>query len=125
MTIFAKGTREKLDSLPGAATHPPEAVSEVRSQLTNRAILVFTLFGTVAVAASLLRARDFGWQNLMYSHIAAYVLLALTAILHRRLSFRAAVLPPSDLVVRFGRRQPHGLGGSAEAVWHSLSPSAL
>jgi signal transduction histidine kinase/CheY-like chemotaxis protein len=62
------------------------SIAAVREQLISAVMLTAALFALPAVAASLLRAWDVGWQHTMFLHVTSFGLFLTVALLQRRLS---------------------------------------
>src|SRR5215212_6671824 len=71
--------------------NPIEAIAAMRNQAVNAILLAVSVVGLPALAASLYRAKDVGWQTFMLFQIGLYLLVVGAAVVHRRLAFRVRV----------------------------------
>lgn len=69
-----------------------ENVQSVRSRLVDTALVTCSLCAPPAVAASMLRAAEVGWHNIMALHVGAAFVLWATTVFRRRLTFCARVV---------------------------------
>ncbi|NQT87636.1 response regulator [bacterium] len=64
------------------------SIAAVRDQLISAVMLTAACFALPAVAASLFRAWNVGWENTMLLHAVAFMLFLATALLRKRLTIR-------------------------------------
>ncbi len=85
------------------------AISSVRERIMDSMIVAIGLLGIPALVASLLRAKDFGWNSEMFVHVAATAIFLLVAVARRRLPVRFRLLIPIVVLL--------GLGISDLLIW--------
>lgn len=74
-----------------AAGPEPEILNSIRDRLVNVGLFATALFSVVVIPITTLRAVDVGWQSFMFLSMGLFVLVALAAVFHRRLSFYTRV----------------------------------
>lgn len=97
--------------------NPDAAIAAVRNQVANAFLLAITLIGLPALATSLYRAKDVGWQPVMSFQIGLYLVVLGAIVLQRRLSFRVRAF--IVLGVFFS------LGVSSTFTWGLIGPGIL
>ena len=90
-----------------------QKTSIIRDQLITKVLFVIAVFALPILALSLYRARDVGWQNVMFLHVALVILILTTAVSHRLLSFRlrAFIIIGVFFTVGVGGLMTWGLSG--------------
>lgn len=78
------------------------AISSVRERIMDAVILAIGVLGIPALVASLLRAKDFGWNIEMTMHVAASAVLLVVALARRRLPGRIRLLIPIVVLLLLG-----------------------
>ena len=75
-----------VERLP-PGSDPVDHIAAIRDRLVNAVLVVLSLLGVPALAASLYRAGDIGWRPVMGLHVGLLVLFVATTIARRRLPF--------------------------------------
>jgi hypothetical protein len=96
---------------------PNEIITAVRNQEVDAILVALTVVGLPALATSLYRATDVGWQTVMFFQIGLYLLVVGAAGFRRRLSFRVRVL--------FVLAAFFSLGVSSVLTWGLIGPGIL
>jgi signal transduction histidine kinase/ActR/RegA family two-component response regulator len=91
----------------------PDLINEIRERQLTRGIRYLSVLGFFALIASLSRAFDVGWQNVMYLHITLYLVVLGTAIFNRSLPYltRAAIILILSFTVSLAGLISWGLAG--------------
>ena len=74
-------------------------LQEVLAKQLDRGLYSFAIIGFFALIGSLSRAIQLGWHNVMFLHIAVYVLFLLFISIRHRLSFRARSYTITSIVL--------------------------
>lgn len=77
-------------------------IQEMLARQLDRGLYSFAFIGFFALIGSLSRAIHLGWHNVMFLHIAVYVLFVLFVSLKRRLSFRVRSCTITGIVLLLG-----------------------
>jgi signal transduction histidine kinase/CheY-like chemotaxis protein len=90
----------------------PKTLREIRSDTCNAILLTLTALAGLALAASLLRGFEQGWQPVMGLHIALFLLVAWTTLRRAHLSFavRAAVIVAMPYIIGLAGLIAYGRG---------------
>lgn len=80
---------EQRDMSKADESGSSSTVDTIRRQLLDRSLVVACLLAVPALAGSLLRAVDTGWQAAMSGHAFAFLTLLLATVFRRRLGYNA------------------------------------
>ena len=90
-----------------------QEIHSIRDQLINKVLFVIAVFALPILGLSLYRAKDVGWQDVMFLHIALAIIIVAAAVFHRLISFRIRALIVISLffIVGAGGLLTWGLSG--------------
>jgi len=66
---------------------PVDSFDVILDRILNSLFVAIAIIAIFPLIASLYRSVTIGWQNIMYFHIIAYLVVSITAIFHKRVLF--------------------------------------
>lgn len=110
-----------MERLTLGSSLPIERMDDIRSKIANAALVVLSIIAIPALAASLLRAQDLGFQPAMVVQIVAVAVVWVTTIFRGRLSItvRGGLLVLVLIAISLGGFFNFALSGAGQAFFLS------